>query len=87
MTVTYPEADKALKIDDLYLSGFLACKGVFPTGVEATSRGRRYFVYAQEKNQKIDDLVARFYSGDVEVTLPILRARVKDMAEMIRHGR
>ena len=87
MTVTVPEADKALKIDDLYLSGFLACEGVFPTAVESTDRGRRYFVYEDDQLGRVHELMDKFYAEGVTVRMPFFRARVKDMAELIRHGR
>ena len=84
MMTQLESADTALKLDDLYLCGFLACKGIKPKGLETTGRGRRHFVYPETPAKQLDDLVQRFYAGEVEVSLPVLRNYVKDFAELMR---
>jgi hypothetical protein len=81
------EAETAHKIDDLYLSGYLACEGIVPEAVETTDRGRRHFIYSDDADRRVQELIDRFYSGRVDVALPILRARIKDMKELICRGR
>jgi hypothetical protein len=76
--------DTALKLDDLYLCGYLACKGIKPKGLETTGRGRKHFVYPESTSDRLEDLVQRFYGSEVEVSLPVLRNYVKDFAELMR---
>ena len=79
--------ETTLKLDDLYLCGFLACKGLKPQGLETTGFGRKHFVYSDEAKEKLDSLVHCFYSGEVEVSLPILRNYIKDLKELMRSER
>ena len=87
MITELKEGDTALKLDDLYLCAFLACKGIKPQGLETTGFGRRHFVYTDEAKHKLEELVGNFYSGDVQVTLPILRNYIKDLKELMRSER
>ena len=87
MMTMIPEAEKAMKIDDLYLGAYLACEGLFPTGVDSIGGGRRWFVYDHDQQGRIRELMDKFYAEDVTVRMPFFRARVKEMGELIRHGR
>jgi len=87
MLTELKQGDTDLKLDDLYLCAFLACKGIKPQGLETTGFGRRHFVYSDDAKQRVNGLVQGFYSGEVEVSLPILRNYIKDMKELMRSER
>ena len=86
MLIELKDEELQLKIDDLYLCGYLASKGFKPRGLETTGFGRKHFVYPEDVKLEIDGLMKKFYSGEVEVSLPTLRSYVKSFKELMHNA-
>ena len=77
------QIDNAIKVDDLYLAGFLACKNIMPKSILKEGRSKK-FVYDDTDKEEAQRLIDAFYKDEVSVCLPLLRARIKDMKELFR---